>query len=297
MSYTLDFLKGDTKGEAKKQAETELHRVAAGKGDLYDKFCRVCRDNGVDPERALTDMVFKVLNDEAFAEQVVQTDPYVDDLRTPEEQKRDLEFLLELREEYGLDEQSGIDMDVEKLIEDRLQASVGGPLDALDPSGGNGSGGQSSDGQLTQVLDRMDKRLAKLEQEVGEEEEKVVEVNEPAAGDGSQGRRQSKIEELRELADDGDDNEVSGDDNADSETGEQSDVRQSESDDDGGGEGGDSTDEPMEVGFERESESEDNAGEEVEQFGGTAGDGAEGSEDEFEGPMFSPDDGEVTDDE
>lgn len=297
MSYTLDFLKGDTKGEAKKQVQPELHRVASSKGDLYEKFCRVCRENGVDPERVLSSMVFKVMNDEGFAERVLNTDPYVDDLRTPEEQKKDMEFVLQLREEYDLGDEGGIDMDVEGLIQDRLQASVGSPLDALDPSGEGGGGGSSANGQLAEVIDRMDKRLAKLEQEVTEDEAEVVEVEEQTTPEDSHERRQSKIEELRDLADEEDESDDSGNEPSGDEVGEESDASQSQTNDERGGDGGDGTDESVEMGFEEEPEGEDTAGQEVEQFGGTAGDGAEEPEDEFEGPMFSPDDGEVSEDE
>lgn len=297
MSYTLDYLKGDTKGQAKEEAEVDIHRVAAGKGDLYDKFCRVCRDNGIDPERAITDMVFKVMSDESFAEAVLEADPYVDDLRTPEEQKKDLEFLLELREEYGLDEQGGIDMDVEGLIQDRLQASVGSPLDALEPSGGGGGGGGQANGQLTDVIERMDRRLAKLEQEVSSEEPQVVEVDEGRTGQDSEDRRQSKIEELRDLADDEDESSDGGDEPANNEDRGASDGTESQADDEGNEGSGDGSDESVEMGFEGEPEDEGDAGEEVEQFGEASGDGAEGIEDEFDDPMFDPDDGEVSEDE
>lgn len=307
MTYTLDYLRGDTKGEAKQEAGPEIHSVAAKKGDLYDKFRRVCRDNGIDPERSITDMVFKVMNDEGFAEEAMATDPHVDDLRTPEEQKKDLEFLLELREEYDLQKDTGMDIDVEGLVEDRLQASVGNPLDKLDPSAGGNSGGGSSNGQIAEVLDRMEKRLESLENQVEDGAEIEFEEKNTEESRSGEDRRRNKVEEIKSLAEDNDDGEISGDDDAGNSDGEQGDVAEGidkEGSQEGSGESGgsgsvngDDANDTVEVGDEGESEEESDAGAEMEQFGGTARDSDQSDEEEFDGPLFGPEDGEVSDDE
>lgn len=192
MTYTLDYLEDGNEGNAKDEIASEVHRIAASKGEIYEKFVEVCNAAGLDTDREIVSLVFQCINDESFAERVLNVDMSMGGIREAENMEKDLEYVLELRDKYDLDRSGGMDIDVESIISERLSASVAGPFGNL------GDGVSENGGGLESAVRKMNSRLNEIESKVDDDGSDVVEFSDDS--------REDRKEEVRDMIPDSGDN-------------------------------------------------------------------------------------------
>jgi len=152
----------ENNGLIKKEVGKEMKSVAAREmPELYAHFERVAESRGRKPEDIIGERVVKALEDEAYAQQLFETEVNLMQLEQNEIRTDDIEFVQELADSLGLNEETSKDP-IEELVMKRIKSSAGTPL-----SGFSESVEQSRDmGELKAYLEDTHDRLDKLEQKM-----------------------------------------------------------------------------------------------------------------------------------
>lgn len=155
-------------GKIKRQAGPQMVSTARRSSpQVFDAFQNICDQIGQQPKIVLSDMLIKALNDDDYAQRILETEVTMEKLQTGEYRIEDIERVQELAEAFDLKPDTKNDP-VQDLIESRLEAVGGGPLGAR-----NGDG--SDDRKVKRLEQKIERLEAKLEQEAGAD---VVEVEE-----------------------------------------------------------------------------------------------------------------------
>lgn len=192
--FTLDDAEND--GLIKKEAGPEMLSVVRRTNPrLCSKFEKVCEESGQDPAMVLGDYLVRALNDEQFAELILNTDVDMEMLETDQIRKDDIEFVKDIAEEFNLvpdDEKHP----VEKIIDSRIESMDSSPLE-----GGLGisdGGGDGSNEEVKQLRREVRELRSELQKERGSDSVEEVEKSVD---------RRKDVDELFSGSDDGDSSE------------------------------------------------------------------------------------------
>lgn len=136
---------GDMKGVAQRQSP-----------NIYGYFEEVCSDLGMDPGVLLADMAIRVLEDEAFKNQVAGVDVSLEQVKINQIREEDLDFVMDLHDKFA-EEDTGPSK-VDNLIDKMIENQISSPM-AM-PGMGDGSGGTSSEER------RLRRKIGSLENEL-----------------------------------------------------------------------------------------------------------------------------------
>lgn len=118
-------------GLVKREAGQQLNSVLAREsGKLYTKFRAYCEENDLDPSVVLGDMILRAIRSEEFAQEVSSTVVDVEKLDKGQIRREDLELVTDIIDEFGGNEDEGMDP-IDKMLEERLNAVGEGPLGNL----------------------------------------------------------------------------------------------------------------------------------------------------------------------
>lgn len=182
--YRLDDLT-ERRGELKQELRSEVQKQAKQRGELWDKYAKVCENDGVDPVEKLVDTIFMVLMDDSYAEEIAATEIGVSTGVDTEMREDDIEYVLDLYKKYDVFQPEGNNgFDIQDLIEKRLQVATGGPLSGL-------SSGEESESRLDTKLSSIGQQLDRVERRLDR-----VEGGEPEVVEHNSEERESELDEL-----------------------------------------------------------------------------------------------------
>lgn len=117
----------------KKEVQSDLIRVAKGSETIYQHFENVCNQVNQDPKRVLADMLVRSLNDQEYADTILNTDVTMDSLNQGEYRKGDIEFVKEIAEEFDLEPDDSENL-IERIIDKRIESVSTSPFDRVNDS-------------------------------------------------------------------------------------------------------------------------------------------------------------------
>lgn len=125
-------------------------------GEIFDYYMEWCEINGIDPGVDLADACIRALNDETFAERILNTQMELADVKMGNYREEDFEFLMRMKEEYSGLFDSGLNLNVEDIVEQRLNGGSGvmGGGQSQNPFDMAAQGSQQDDNQKVERLER-----------------------------------------------------------------------------------------------------------------------------------------------
>lgn len=166
MVFTQEDAKND--GKIKDEAGTSMKQIAARESsELYTYYTQVCENMGVDPGTDLADMAVRALESQEFSERVLNTQVDLRKIKENEIRTEDMKQVKQLYEEFSGD--GGSSIDIESIIEQRLQQKASGPLGGRRPGGlggGDGEGGSSN-----REVEMLKQEVRELKQELAQKEQ------------------------------------------------------------------------------------------------------------------------------
>lgn len=189
--------------------------------EYYEKL--LTEDYGLSVGQDLADMLVRALEDEDFAERILNTEVTLRQARINSIREDDLEFVMELQERFSDDDPEDR---VGQFIDRYMDSVVGG-------AGGLGLGvtdkrRESGDDTIDRKIQEMREERIKLENTLQE----IKEAKRTPSSDTVVSEESDEREDVSSLFDRGDDDEGQRDDTTDS-----VDEKQSDSDDTGGSDG------------------------------------------------------------
>lgn len=127
MTFTEEDALDD--GTFKREVKGQLSQRAATKGELYDYYVDALSEIGIETGSDLADFAARVLNDEAFAQKLMDTEVDLQKVKINEIRTEDLRHVKELYDMFGEDESESFD--VGELVKKRLNRKLGSPVDTL----------------------------------------------------------------------------------------------------------------------------------------------------------------------
>jgi len=262
MTFTQEDAKND--GKIKAEAGPSMKQVAARENsELYEYYKKVCSNMGVDPGVDLADLAVRALEDESFADRVLNTQVDLRKIKANEIRIQDMKQVKQYYEEFNND--SGPAIDIESIIEQRLQQTASGPLSG--PRGGPLGADRGRESGSNPEVDQLRQEVRRLQSELEEERRK----KEQDAGGASSNPAGTQNEDHTQSPGTGgvsatNEDEVDGLFSEDDSGNESATVTEITIDDDGTGEGGgsDGGDNPDSSGATGNSETPDNPTQEGE---------------------------------
>jgi len=161
--FTIEDAKDDS--TVKTEVAPDLIRTAKRSSPrIFKHFENVCENLDQDPRMVLADMLVRSLNDQGFAEGVLETEVTMEAISRGEYRKEDIEMVKEIAETFDLepDTRDGGGSIVDRIIESRIEAVSTGPLDKF--SGRRGGNGQvSGNGQVEELQSEIERLKAELD--------------------------------------------------------------------------------------------------------------------------------------
>lgn len=150
-------------GLVKKEAGNQMAAIAKRESpELFEHFLRVCEEKGREPSSILGGTVLRALEDMDFAKSLSRKEIDMSVLRGDELRKEDVQYVNELADELGLNDES--EDPINKAIEERIRGVSSSPLEGF--TSGNG-GGNQVDERMLEHLDRLNKRMDSIESSMG----------------------------------------------------------------------------------------------------------------------------------
>lgn len=146
---------------------------------LWEKFQQVCRDAGIKPGLAIANEVMRALNNQEFAERLANIRVDADSLTSAEIRVEDAERVIELRERLQVEDDSGFDLDVNEILQQRLARSTGSPVGNVASATRDVASAASSDGS--------DQEVQELRSEINEVKSMLSEIAGGEVTDTSEG--------------------------------------------------------------------------------------------------------------
>lgn len=206
MTYTENDLVEESDGEIKDKIKGEMSKVAQGQNrKIWEAFANVAEYTGQAPGEMLADMAIRAINNEDFAQTILNTEVTMEKLQTGDHRKEDIALVKEISEEFDLEPSSSGSI-VDKIIEQRIANVGSGPFD-----------------DLTDKADAASKKrqIKKLEQEIQELKMELKRQTENQARESTQPREgesePDRVEQVSEDKKDLDDIFGSDDDSAEEE--------------------------------------------------------------------------------
>lgn len=207
MTFTEEDLSNT--GKLKREVAQEAVKIASRENPtLYEYFEEVCEANGQRPQTVIGDMVVKAIDNDAFADAVLDEVVELGKLNKDQMRKEDAEMVQDLMEALGLDEKEDEDP-VEKIIENRFEAATSGPMGMLDET-------QQQRQQKVQQPQN-DPEKERLEQEVQELKRELNELKGSQVSGGVETDDESNKKDLDNLFDDEESSDVSSESSSEGE--------------------------------------------------------------------------------
>lgn len=243
------FTKEDAQDDSKIKSEVSSDIVRTAKQSnprIFKHFENVCENMDQSPRMVLADMLVRALNNQEFAESVLETEVTMEAISRGEYRKEDIEMVKDIADTFDLtpDNDGGSDGLIDEIISQRIEAVSSGPFDEFT---GSGRGRQSSNEQerirqLNSQIDQLEREVQKLRSGASD-----AEVEQRPQQDGDENERK----DIDELFDDGSNEETETSPNIDEDQGN------GEDDEDADTFSVDVSSQGMEAGPELESGSED----------------------------------------
>lgn len=169
----MTFTEEDATDEAKikKEAGSSMAKTAAKSNPtLYQAFEDVCESKGIEPSTLLGARLVRVIQNEAYAERLNETEIDPSTVRAEQIKKEDIQFVKQLADELGIGD-SEEQHPLEKMVEERIKRS-GGPFVGATSSLMGDGGGQNS-----QQMDALANELRHISSKMEELESRIDEKN------------------------------------------------------------------------------------------------------------------------
>lgn len=164
----MTFTEADAENDGliKREVGKQLKSIAARElPQLYQHFERVANARGREPADILGERVVRALEDEEYAERLFNTQVNLMELEKDNIRKDDIEFVQDLAESLGLNEEQQDDP-INRLVMERIESRTKTPL-----SGFSESVDKSQDmGELKAYLESTNKRLQQMEKKMEQPE-------------------------------------------------------------------------------------------------------------------------------
>lgn len=269
------FTKEDAQDDSKIKSEVSSDIVRTAKQSnprIFKHFENVCENMDQSPRMVLADMLVRALNNQDFAEGVLETEVTMEAISRGEYRKEDIEMVKDIADTFDLtpDNDGGSDSLIDEIISQRIEAVSSGPFDEFKRNGRERQAANEQERirQLNSQIDQLEREVQKLRSGASN-----VEVEERPQQDEQTNERK----DIDELFDDGNEEETEADPDPVEDPGN------SEDDEDAGTFSVDVSSQGMEAGPELDNDEQDQE-EQTEDGGGvldeeeSIGEEEEGSE-------------------
>lgn len=204
------FTEEDAMNDGKVREATEPDMVSVAKSQsprIFQHFERVCESMDQEPRTILGNMLIRALNNEEFAQQILETDINMRALNADEITMEDIELVDKLAERFDL-KPDGRKHPVEKIIDSRLEAVGGSPFDAVRDAGEDMMSKDDDVSELKAEINDLERKLDRVLNEKDRQEKEVVESSAGRESDTGSGGSSKSVDELFEDVESEDDSEV-----------------------------------------------------------------------------------------
>lgn len=162
----------DNDGLIKREAGREMAKQAKTHNpEMYEYFEDVCAEIGREPANVFGEMAIKALESEAYANQLLQAEISMADLRANEIRMEDVQFVTDLADQLGLNDTKEQKDPIQQLVEKRVQSVASSPLSQFNRE-------ESSSGEVAQEvashLEALNSKIERLENRVSDNEGREV---------------------------------------------------------------------------------------------------------------------------
>lgn len=199
--FTVEDAKDDS--ALKAEVAPDLSRTAKRSSPrIYKHFENVCENMDQEPRMVLSDMLVRSLNNQEFAEQVLETEVTMEAISRGEYKKEDIEMVKDIAETFDLQPDSDGEGKpvVERIIESRIEAVSTSPLDDV-----SGSRQRKEARESSERVEQLNAEIERLQNEVQELRKKEKNKAEVKKSSGS--KKTDDRKDLDELFDDGSEEE------------------------------------------------------------------------------------------
>lgn len=162
MTFTESDAQND--GLIKREVGRELAKVMKTQNpQMFQYFENVCEELGRAPPDVFGEMAVRSLNSEDYAQQVLNSEVNMGQIKADEIRMEDVKYVKQLSEELGLNETDSTKDPIDQLINQRLEMVTQSPLDNIR------KGRESPEGVNGEVLDHMESlqnEIGRLKQEI-----------------------------------------------------------------------------------------------------------------------------------
>lgn len=149
-------------GLIKREVGREMARVAQSQNpQLYEYFIQVCEEIGREPQDILGEMAVRALDSEEYANRIFESEVNMRELQADQIRVEDVEYVQQLTEKLGINEQEQQSDPIDDLIQQRLQSVSSSPLGQFNKA--NAVKGDAA-GQAMEYMEKMEKRMERMEQ-------------------------------------------------------------------------------------------------------------------------------------
>lgn len=168
MTFTEEDAMND--GKIRSETEPEMVKVASSNSPrIFQHFEQVCGAMDQDPKSVLGNMLVRALNNEEYAQMILETDIDMGVLSSEELMLSDIELLDQIAEKFDL-KPGDKKHPVERILDRRLEAAGGTPLDSVRDIGEEYLNGDRSAAEVQAELDAVRKEIRNLSKQLEEEE-------------------------------------------------------------------------------------------------------------------------------
>lgn len=167
MVFTEEDANND--GLIKREVGREMAKVAKTQNpDLFGYFEQVANEVGREPADIFGEMCVRALNDEAYANQIMQSEVNMRKLRSDEIRVEDVKYVKQLADELGLNEKDESDDPIERLINNRLETVTTSPMSQIQEKRNQSS---QNDEQVMEHMQSLQSEINRLRQKIDDEGE------------------------------------------------------------------------------------------------------------------------------
>lgn len=180
MTFTESDAAND--GLIKREVGREMAKVAKSQNpQVFQHFENVCEEVGREPWEVFGEMAVRSLNNEAYAERVLQSEINMGQIKADEIRLEDVKYVKELSEELGLNQSDESQDPIDKLINQRLEMVTSSPWDNLSRKDANTD---SVNGEVLEHMESLQSEIARLQQKIEGEDAEVSNANQTAEPSG-----------------------------------------------------------------------------------------------------------------
>jgi hypothetical protein len=180
MTFTESDAAND--GLIKREVGREMAKVAKSQNpQVFQHFENVCEEVGREPWEVFGEMAVRSLNNEAYAERVLQAEINMGQIKADEIRLEDVKYVKELSEELGLNQTEESQDPIDKLINQRLEMVTSSPWDNLSRDKRNTD---SVNGEVLEHMEALQSEITRLQQKIEGEDAEVPSTNQTSESSG-----------------------------------------------------------------------------------------------------------------